>query len=396
MKPCICVGDKTSGGGVVISGSPTNDINGKQMSRVGDKATCTKKNHPHTVTIVSSSDPTVITDGSPQAFHGDPLSCGCTVIASQFSTNSDPNGGGDASVASSAGAAAVSASNNNAATTNDQAQKFDEQLKFISPDGLPYANLDYKLTLGDGSIVSGRTNEQGMTERVPTDQPTAIQKADFFSNVLRCCEKHIDEADTSGPLQTVELSGVKTNAQNVGSSVVTITAKGKARSLTAGEIAMAKQIFKDAIDYSKVKVHKGAYIAGQDDRTAMTPNGEMYFKPNDFMEDFSVLQDSDKTWFMHEMTHVWQYQLGYSVKWHGLMIGMSGGYKDGKAYKYDWQTQSDTKMSDYNMEQQGDLVSHYFSVATLGNDDYKARLPFLSHVLTKFLENPKNAALLPK
>jgi uncharacterized Zn-binding protein involved in type VI secretion len=88
--PFICVGDKTSGGGVVITGSPTDIINGKMMARIGDKATCTVKNHPRTVTIVTSSDNSVITSGSPQAFHGDKLSCGCTLISSQVATNSDP------------------------------------------------------------------------------------------------------------------------------------------------------------------------------------------------------------------------------------------------------------------------------------------------------------------
>lgn len=54
-----------------------------------------------------------------------------------------------------------------------------------------------------------------------------------------------------------------------------------------------------------------------------------------------------------------------------------------------------TAMSDYNMEQQGDLVAHYFSAAYL-HALYVDELPFLSRVLAKFIESPSDATLLPK
>ena len=48
------------------------------------------------------------------------------------------------------------------------------------------------------------------------------------------------------------------------------------RSLTEGEIKLAKPIFKDSIDYSLVRVHDEKYIFFQPGNSGMTPNGEIY------------------------------------------------------------------------------------------------------------------------
>ncbi|CRM65181.1 hypothetical protein [Pseudomonas sp. 37 R 15] len=62
---------------------------------------------------------------------------------------------------------------------------------------------------------------------------------------------------------------------------------------------------------------------------------------------------------MHEMTHVWQYQLGYDVKVAGLKVTSKGA----KAYKY--QLTEGRGLSDYNMEQQGEIVSDYYMICVL-------------------------------
>jgi hypothetical protein len=62
-----------------------------------------------------------------------------------------------------------------------------------------------------------------------------------------------------------------------------------------------------------VRVHNDEFLPFdlQPDNTAMTPNGEIYFNPSRFKEDFSLSTPRDQHWLMHEMVHVWQYQLGY-------------------------------------------------------------------------------------
>jgi uncharacterized Zn-binding protein involved in type VI secretion len=76
----IRVGDKTSHGGVVITGDPTWQVNDKQVARVGDKATCPKCKR--VVTIISSRHPTLTTNGAPIAYDGDMTDCGATLISS--------------------------------------------------------------------------------------------------------------------------------------------------------------------------------------------------------------------------------------------------------------------------------------------------------------------------
>lgn len=48
------------------------------------------------------------------------------------------------------------------------------------------------------------------------------------------------------------------------------------RALTAGEVVLAKRVFKDSIDYTKVKIHNKKYIVVQPNNSGMTPNGEIY------------------------------------------------------------------------------------------------------------------------
>ncbi|UUZ53048.1 hypothetical protein LP419_29235 [Massilia sp. H-1] len=56
---------------------------------------------------------------------------------------------------------------------------------------------------------------------------------------------------------------------------------------------------------------------------------------------------------MHEMVHVWQYQLGYPVRLRGAVrVGLS----------YDYELAPDKHLSDFNMEAQGDLLADYFAL----------------------------------
>lgn len=81
-QPFIVVGDKLSHGGSVVTGSGETDIDGKPVSRIGDKAVCVV----HGATTIVSGDATVIVDGNPVARHGDRTDCGATLIASQATT----------------------------------------------------------------------------------------------------------------------------------------------------------------------------------------------------------------------------------------------------------------------------------------------------------------------
>lgn len=81
MRPFILVGDKTDHGGVVISGAPSADVNGRCIARAGDKVTCPKKGHGENQIV--EGDPMMIIDGRPVALHGHRTACGAVLISSQ-------------------------------------------------------------------------------------------------------------------------------------------------------------------------------------------------------------------------------------------------------------------------------------------------------------------------
>ena len=167
------------------------------------------------------------------------------------------------------------------------------------------------------------------------------------------------------------------------------------RPLTAGETTMAALLFGDAIDYSKARIYNRSYLPFglQPRNCAMTPNGAMYFHKSCCLVDFSAGSEHARHWFMHEMVHVWQHQLGYPVRTRGAVrLGLS----------YRYELAMDKTLSDYNMEAQGDLLADYFVLKHLGSASamrqprYADDLPLFEQVLASFLTHPAERRNLPK
>jgi len=84
------------------------------------------------------------------------------------------------------------------------------------------------------------------------------------------------------------------------------------RALTASEVALAREAFGSRIDYRKVKLSDGpgsnplAHLAFAKGNPAITIGSTVYFKL-DYCPDFAAAGRNRKC-FIHEMTHVWQYQ----------------------------------------------------------------------------------------
>jgi hypothetical protein len=166
-----------------------------------------------------------------------------------------------------------------------------------------------------------------------------------------------------------------------------------ARSLTPGEIAMASRLFGGAIDYARVRVHNRRYLPLlQPKNCAMTPNGSIYFHHSRFLPDYAAGDPPVIHWFMHELVHVWQHQLGYPVKLRGaLRIGLS----------YHYALRPEATLADYNMEAQGELLADYFALKVmrmprvLRQRRYAGQLHLYQQVLAGFLADPCNPANLP-
>lgn len=163
--------------------------------------------------------------------------------------------------------------------------------------------------------------------------------------------------------------------------------------LTASEVAMARLLFGDAIDYQQVCIHPRRYMPFQPKNCCMTPNGSMYFHRSCFLPDYTRGDPPAIHWFIHEMAHVWQFHLGYAVR-------MRGAVRLGLAYNYE--LVSGKTLADYNMEAQGDLLADYFALkylrspAAMRQRRYAGSLLLYEEVLAGFLADPSSVANLPR
>jgi hypothetical protein len=169
----------------------------------------------------------------------------------------------------------------------------------------------------------------------------------------------------------------------------------QARPLTPGETAMVALLFGAAIDPARVRVHNRPYLPFglQPTNCAMTPNGSIYFHHSCFLPDYAAADLPAKHWFMHEMVHVWQHQLGYPVRLRGAVrIGL----------RYHYTLREGALLADYNMEAQGELLADYFALRYLGKPEamrqrrYAHSLALFESVLAGFLRDPASRANLPR
>ncbi|AOI79136.1 MULTISPECIES: PAAR domain-containing protein [Burkholderia] len=84
MRGIIRVGDATSHGGQVVTGSAVSEVMGRPVARLGDTCVCPIAGHQ--ACFIAEGDPKVIVDGKPAAFDGHKTSCGATLISSLASS----------------------------------------------------------------------------------------------------------------------------------------------------------------------------------------------------------------------------------------------------------------------------------------------------------------------
>lgn len=154
------------------------------------------------------------------------------------------------------------------------------------------------------------------------------------------------------------------------------------RSLTQGETSLGRDVFQSAIDYGRVRVHDGKYIFFQPDNSGMTPNGEIYVH-GIYRADYAAESPQLRAFFIHEMVHVWQYQVGVltigvrsSAIWE--TITRLGDYDS--AYPYVLDATKD--LTDYGLEQQASIIEDYYRLTRLALHPHNARMPSYTRVCT--------------
>ena len=164
------------------------------------------------------------------------------------------------------------------------------------------------------------------------------------------------------------------------------------RRLTENEVRMAKQVFADSINFHRIKIYRGIPLI-PNANTAIAPNGNIYFPRKHCPEDFTQAGIAYKIWLIHELTHVWQHQRGHKVWLSGLFIMLKGGYRKRKAYAYPIPL---PHINQLNIEQQADLIAHYFAATFLPKNIYTPQQPIFQTALADFLHNPHDKNLCPR
>jgi len=80
MDGIIRIGDKTTGGGTVLSGSSDMEFDGIGVAREGDPVRCPIPGHGRT--FIAQGHPAFLDNGIPVAFDGHLCDCGCALISS--------------------------------------------------------------------------------------------------------------------------------------------------------------------------------------------------------------------------------------------------------------------------------------------------------------------------
>jgi hypothetical protein len=146
------------------------------------------------------------------------------------------------------------------------------------------------------------------------------------------------------------------------------------RSLTKAERGLAETVFGTAIAYDDVKLFNRKWWWFQPRGIVMAPRGNIHFHPkgNQYCDDFCDQHLTDQGLFIHEMTHVWQHQQGVylPIARHPFC-------------RYDYSLKPGWTLKRYGIEQQAEIVRHYFMLkngyplaGALPLDVYETIIPF--------------------
>ncbi|MBH0005413.1 type IV secretion protein Rhs [Psychrobacter sp. SWN149] len=143
------------------------------------------------------------------------------------------------------------------------------------------------------------------------------------------------------------------------------TGKQQSRFLTTGEIVLAQSVFGDSIRLDGVQLKTAWWVLKN---YAVSPNGNIYFNPADWIADFSEASLSKQSWLIHELTHVWQLQQGLKVVRGALMDR-----------RYNYVLETGKSFFKYGIEQQARMVQDYFLRHQRGQNcqDLEDCIPFL-------------------
>jgi hypothetical protein len=147
------------------------------------------------------------------------------------------------------------------------------------------------------------------------------------------------------------------------------------RPLTSEEASDAKLVFGPGLDYSKIRITEDPILGAGS--IARTLPSAINFPPG------ASHSAGYMPWLLHELTHSWQYQhgvgLAHTATTAFLCYAGVQTYSYGKAAGLAAAAAAGKKFTDFNTEQQGDIVRDYYVALKLGAST-AAWAPFLPEI----------------
>jgi hypothetical protein len=139
------------------------------------------------------------------------------------------------------------------------------------------------------------------------------------------------------------------------------------RGLSEAEIAIAREIFGDALDYSRIKLFDRLNYATIPAKLVLgfqgiaeTPNGNIYYQDNNYYSADMTHDPEKSSILLHELAHAWQHQTRKQLLLLAIREYIDAGY-DYKAL-YDYDIIDSKNFSQMGIEQQASVIEDYESL----------------------------------
>ena len=166
------------------------------------------------------------------------------------------------------------------------------------------------------------------------------------------------------------------------------------RCLTKDEIALARSVFGDMIDYDAVRITPDKFFPFHRKGVGMAPDGHIYMH-GCYHDDYAAQDALIRSHFIHEMAHVWQFQQGiFKPVAEAIRLSLQNGFNYNAAYAYRLDGKKD--LLDFNMEQQACIIQHYFLLKIEkthenANENADEKIALLEKTLANFFKHRDGA-----
>ncbi len=165
------------------------------------------------------------------------------------------------------------------------------------------------------------------------------------------------------------------------------------RKLTANEIALAKTVFADTIDYDRVRIIYRPYSPMRLFTHTMTPDGNIYvYSDRTWKSDYAVQPGRYYRGFiMHELMHAKQFQHGTNVHALGAQNILNYAFNNDGLYSYSL----GRPFEQYGLEQQAQIVQDYIKYSDNAREDFRDIPDLAQSIWCKPLNNYAETLKVP-